>query len=121
MPRTTRRSWWYGITPGGLIVTATVALVAVAFAGTACWLYVHGEKDSAKEAGLAAAGALSTLVALQARNRPDPAATIEQPATVTASSSGQTDSGHASTDLLLFLVITAAVFTGGLLLHVALT
>lgn len=83
---TKRRPWWYGITPGGLIVTGTVALVTVAFAIGAIIGFVQGDKDAGKDLLGATGGALSTLVALQARNRPEPAATIEQPANVTAES-----------------------------------
>ena len=66
------RPWWHGITPGGLIVTSTAAVATVGFSATACWLFVQGDTDRATQASAQAASALATLVALQARNRPDP-------------------------------------------------
>jgi chromate transport protein ChrA len=70
-----RTGWGRGITPGGLIVTATAALVTVMLVGTACWLYLHKQGELAKDPLLQGLAALGILVALQARNRPDPAST----------------------------------------------
>lgn len=85
-----RRSWWYGITPGGLIVTGTVALVTVAFAVGAMVAFAQGDKDTGKDLLTGTGGSLSTLVALQARNRPDPVVAVDPPVTVTAESNGDT-------------------------------
>lgn len=59
-----------GTTLHGLVVVVTVCVVAVLFAGTACYLAVRGRDADALLA--AAAGALSTAVALLARAKTDP-------------------------------------------------
>lgn len=82
----TRRPWLHGITPGGLIVTVTSALVTLGFTGAAVDLFLQGDVTTGTAVGALASSSLATTVALQARNRPDPAASIEQPATMTASS-----------------------------------
>lgn len=84
MSRRRGRSWWDGITPGGFMVTFTACAVTIAFATATVRLYWTDRLDAAAATGSLALSCLATTVALQARNRPDPAATVEQPATVTA-------------------------------------
>lgn len=80
------RSWWHGITPGGLIVAVTSAVTTLAITATACYLLVTHQVDAGLQvlgtAGFSAVGTSS----LAARLRQDPAATVDQPATVTATS-----------------------------------
>lgn len=80
-----RRTWWSGITPAGLLVTLTICLAAVAATGAVVYRYcVDGKLDPAGAAF--ASGLVGNAGILLSRSRPDPAATIEQPATLTASS-----------------------------------
>jgi hypothetical protein len=74
-----RRSWWDQITPTGLIVTATAALAALALSGVTALLYLKGELAAAKDCGITAAAAITRLIGMAARTRPDTAATVAQP------------------------------------------
>lgn len=72
-----------GITPAGLIVTATLALVVFMLAAVLSYRFARdGTMDQA--GGTYLLGLTNVLAALLVRVRPDPAATIEQPATITA-------------------------------------
>jgi hypothetical protein len=79
-----QRSWWAGITPQGLFVVGTASLTTITLTGTACWLFLHGESDAGQQLLTASGFAAMGTGGLAARLRPDPAATVDQPASVTA-------------------------------------
>jgi len=84
-PRQQQKPWLETITPTAVVVVIVVGLVTLALGFTACALYLQGRLDTAKDCAIQAGAAMTALIALTSRTRPDPAATIEQPADVTAS------------------------------------
>lgn len=88
-PNRRRKTWWHGITPAGLIAMLTAAVCALGFTAVACWRYAQGDVDGGNGVALQASSTLAILVAMQARNRPDPAATVEQPASVTTTTTSE--------------------------------
>lgn len=86
MSRRQRAPWFGGNTTlAGAFVTVTSCAVTAGTAATGCVLMIQGKVNDGREALLQAGAFLATTVALLSRTRQDPAATIEQPATVTAS------------------------------------
>lgn len=83
-PSTSKRPWLESITPTAAVVVLIVGLVTLALGITTCVLYIQGRLDTAKDCAIQAGAAMTALVALTSRTRPDPAATVEQPANVTA-------------------------------------
>lgn len=71
-------------TLAGALVTITSCAVTAGTIATGCVLMVQGHIDDGRETLLTGGGFLATTVALLSRTRQDPAATVEQPASVTA-------------------------------------
>lgn len=70
---TRRRSWWYGITPQGLIIALTSAATTLTITVTACYLLLNGRVEQGLQVlGYAGFSGLGTS-SLAARLRQDPA------------------------------------------------
>lgn len=84
MARRRRTLFGGNTTLAGAMVTATACLVTISTTATGCVLMVQGQVDDGRETLLQAGAFLAATVALLSRTRQDPAATVEQPANVTA-------------------------------------
>lgn len=74
-------------TLAGALVTSTACLATLSTVGTGCYLFVAGDAEGGREALAQGVGFAGIAVALLSRTRQDPAATVERPATITATPS----------------------------------